>query len=79
MSENRETRFPRVNGEPLHTEHIAGQLTADGGELRAPTFSQHRYYPLCCGEALVVYPQACVCAFVTTCPNHGTKHNGTHD
>lgn len=53
-----------------------GQLTLDGEELRAPSVYEQPY--ACCSQALVL-PQGCVCFFVSTCPVHGTRHNGTHD
>lgn len=30
----------------------------------------------CCEKA---QPLQCVCAYAYTCPEHGDKHNGTHD
>lgn len=60
---------------PAPTE---GQLDLNGDALTKPTYMQTRYYSVCCEQALVMAPQ-CVCAFMTTCPDHGVRHNGTHD
>lgn len=63
----------------MPAENVPGQLSIEGRELREPTFSDRRYYSLCCDNALVEKPHTCVCAFITYCPEHGRRHNGTHD
>jgi hypothetical protein len=35
-----------------------------------------RYGRLCCDKAEYIN---CVCAYATSCPEHGDKHVGTHD
>lgn len=60
-------------------ENVAGQLTIEGRELREPTRIERTFWKLCCRDALVETPHSCVCAFITYCPEHGRKHNGTHD
>lgn len=63
----------------IDAKPTAGQLTLDGQELRPLTFIERRYYRPCCEKALVLTPSTCVCAFQTSCPEHGLRHNGTHD
>lgn len=41
-----------------------------------PLSPHHRHYG-CCHKA--TYGGFCVCRFVISCPDHGTKHIGTHD
>ena len=55
----------------------AGQLTLDGQELRPVSVYERPY--ACCAKALVLTPSSCVCFFQSYCPEHGHRHNGTHD
>lgn len=75
--ENRETRMPSTFDGPA-VPPTEGQIDLNGDVLRRPTAIEARYWPPCCDKALVL-PPACVCAYTTTCPDHGTRHNGTHD
>lgn len=65
--------FPGAAPQPTE-----GQIDLNGDVLRKPTDLQRRFWPPCCDKALVLAPQ-CVCAYMTTCPDHGIRHNGTHD
>jgi hypothetical protein len=56
-----------------------GQRTFDGSELVPLTARDRDWYPICCDKALREKPSPCVCAFITVCPDHGRRHNGTHD
>ena len=58
---------------PAPTE---GQIDLNGDVLRKPNVYEQPY--ACCGDALVK-SKACVCFFISTCPTHGERHNGTHD
>ena len=62
-------------GGPMPTQY-AGQLDLDGNELRALSIYEQHY--ACCSRALAK-PSSCVCFFESTCPEHGDRHNGTHD
>lgn len=76
--ENRETRVPvSTFGGPM-PQPTEGQLDLNGDALRKPTDNERRWWPPCCDKALVLSPR-CVCAYMTTCPDHGERHNGTHD
>lgn len=33
----------------------------------------------CCSKAMRDISTRCVCMGITVCPEHGTRHNGTHD
>lgn len=53
-----------------------GQIDLDGEILKPLSVHQQPY--ACCDQALVK-SNGCVCFFISTCPVHGEKHNGTHD
>lgn len=54
-----------------------GQIDIDGHELRRPSVHEQPY--ACCDQALVKKGAGCVCFFISRCPKHGVRHNGTHD
>lgn len=76
FSENRETRMPVSSFGGGMPAQYAGQLDMNGDALRAPSIHERPY--ACCTKALVM-PSSCVCFFESTCPEHGHRHNGTHD
>lgn len=73
---------PEEGHDSMCGRRIWGPDASCGCAVRAkqqasPTPTPARTYPhACCARA---QPLQCVCAYAYTCPEHGTKHIGTHD
>jgi len=76
LDKYRDENFPVSTFPGKATPPTEGQIDLNGDVLRRPNLYERPY--ACCDRALVL-PPGCVCFFESTCPDHGHRHNGTHD